>query len=266
MRRASWSRGRGSRRSGCSRAPGAARSSAPSAGRGVAADLALVDDRLLVAEEELDRVLDGQDVAGAAAGCAIRASTPAWCSCRCRWRPPSGSGRAFPAPAAPAWSGTFSVSSGGITAGCSGTRPPCEPRCLKAERRKLPTRATPMPRFSSPVSSSSSSCCGVSISASSWRGCVGVSSWSAQLQDLAVDLDQHRHVGRQEDVRRALLRHQAQHPFHVAAHAICLSADEQTPDATAQFAKRPPRSRLSPGRWRRPPGGEATAGRFGGGP
>ncbi len=30
----------------------------------VAADLALVDDRLLVVEDELDRVLDGQDVAG----------------------------------------------------------------------------------------------------------------------------------------------------------------------------------------------------------
>jgi hypothetical protein len=52
------------------------------------------------------------------------------------------------------------------------------PRCLKADRRKLPTLATPMPTLSSPVSSSSSSCCGVSSSASNWRVCVGVSSWS----------------------------------------------------------------------------------------
>ena len=42
---------------------------------GVGADLALVDDRLLVLEDELDRVLERQDVAGHAARCGSRAST-----------------------------------------------------------------------------------------------------------------------------------------------------------------------------------------------
>jgi hypothetical protein len=41
-----------------------------------------------------------------------------------------------------------------------------------------------------------------------------------QLQDLPVDLDEDRRVGRQVDVRGALLGHQPKHPFHVPAHAI----------------------------------------------
>ena len=39
-----------------------------------------------------------------------------------------------------------------------------------------------------------------------------------QLQDLAVDLDEDRRVGRHVDVGGVLLRHQAKHPFHVGAH------------------------------------------------
>jgi hypothetical protein len=43
--------------------PGAARSSGGLQRLGVAADLALVDHRLLVAKQVFDRVFDGQDVA-----------------------------------------------------------------------------------------------------------------------------------------------------------------------------------------------------------
>src|SRR3990167_503391 len=75
-------------------------------------------------------------------------------------------------------SGTFSDSSAGITCGMWRTTPAIEPRCLKAEMRKLPTRWMATARFSSPVSSSSSSCCGLSTSASNWRGCCGVRIWS----------------------------------------------------------------------------------------
>ena len=52
------------------------------------------------------------------------------------------------------------------------------PRCLKADSRKLPTLATLMPTFSSPVSTRSSSCCGASISASSCRVWCWPSNWS----------------------------------------------------------------------------------------
>ena len=74
--------------------------------------------------------------------------------------------------------GRFSVSSVGMTKGMQRNTAAIEPRWRKADMRKLPTFGMPMPMFSSPVSSSSSSCVGVSSSASSWRGCVCVSGWS----------------------------------------------------------------------------------------
>jgi hypothetical protein len=74
--------------------------------------------------------------------------------------------------------GTPSESSAGIWCGMQRNTAAIEPRCLKAERRKLPTPEMPMPTFSSPVSSSSSSCCGVSSSASRVRVWPVVSTWS----------------------------------------------------------------------------------------
>jgi hypothetical protein len=74
--------------------------------------------------------------------------------------------------------GTPSDSTSGISCGMQRSTAAIEPRWRKADRRKLPMRDSPMPTFSSPVSSSSSSCCGVSSSASSVRVWFGPSTWS----------------------------------------------------------------------------------------
>ena len=71
--------------------------------------------------------------------------------------------------------GRFRLSSDGMLNGMQRNTAAIEPRCLKAERRKLPTPDRPTPTLSSPVSSSSSSCVGDSSSASNWRGCWKVS-------------------------------------------------------------------------------------------
>jgi hypothetical protein len=95
-----------------------------------------------------------------------------------------------------------------------------EPRCLKAERRKLPTPAD---------ADADVQLAGVVQLFQLLRRqqlgqqlarLAGGQHLVRQLQDLAVDLDEDRRVGRHVDVRRVLLRHQPQHAFHVAAHAL----------------------------------------------
>ena len=74
--------------------------------------------------------------------------------------------------------GRFRVSIEGILTGTQRTTAAMLLRCLKPERRKLPTLGMPMPMLSSPVWSSSSSCSAVSTSASRVRGMLGASTWS----------------------------------------------------------------------------------------
>ena len=62
----------------------------------VGADLALVDEALLMLEQVLDRILDRQDVTGAIACCGGRSSRRAWSTCRSRWRRRRAPARAFP--------------------------------------------------------------------------------------------------------------------------------------------------------------------------
>ena len=218
--RRSSSRGRGSRRSGCSRAPGAARCAAPTCRLCVSRPTSrwLTTDFLLLNRNSI--------------GSSIVRMCPAICLLRCSSI--DASVVLLPVPVAPTIrirprfsstivlriSGTLRLSSVGMSNGMQRNTAAIVPRCLKPDRRKLPTPEMLTPRFSSPVSSSSSSWLGVSSSASSWRGCVLVSGCFAELQQLAVDLDQDRRAGGQVDVGRPLLRHQSEHPLHVAcAHA-----------------------------------------------
>ena len=176
----------------------------------VAADLALVDDRLLVGEQELDRVLDGQDVPGhllvalvehrgergalAGAGGAHHQDQAALLEHELR----SGS------------AGRSGSRASGISNGMQRITAAIVPRCLKPDRRKLPTPDRPTPTLSSPVSSSSSSWLGrQQLGQQLARLGVG-ERLVGELQELAVDLDQDRRAGREVDVGRALLGHQAQ--------------------------------------------------------
>ena len=74
--------------------------------------------------------------------------------------------------------GRPSVSSAGMSKGMQRNTAAIVPRWRKADMRKLPMPGRPMARFSSPVSSYSSNCCGESNSPSSWRICGGASTWS----------------------------------------------------------------------------------------
>ncbi len=71
--------------------------------------------------------------------------------------------------------GRPSESSAGMSKGMQRNTAAIVPRWRKADMRKLPTPDRLIARFSSPVSSNSSNCCGVSSSPSSCRICAGVS-------------------------------------------------------------------------------------------
>ena len=100
------SRGRGSRRSGSRRAPGAACSSAPLSQLSVSTPTSrCVMMQFLCVVHELDRVLDRDDVAVACSRCGSRPSPRARSTCPSRWRRRRSRGRA--------WSSTTSLSTGG---------------------------------------------------------------------------------------------------------------------------------------------------------
>ena len=115
--------------------------------------------------------------------------------------------------------GMPSESSEGMSNGMQRNTAAIEPRCLKADSRKLPTRGRLIADVELAGVFQFLHLLGRQQLGQQLARLVGGQQLVGQLQDLAVDLDQDRRVGRHVHVRGVLLRHQAQHALEVVGHA-----------------------------------------------